>query len=151
MAIHTQPLTPMPSPLINIHTDGGARGNPGPAAIGIVMESALWPEKKCYGEYIGETTNNIAEYQAVIFALKKIFGLLGKEESHEAHIVVNTDSELIARQIMGKYKVKMPHLKPLHAEAVLLQKNFASVAFTIIPREKNKEADALVNDTLDSL
>lgn len=140
----------MPSFLtIIIHTDGGARGNPGPAAIGITIESPLWPQKKCYGEYIGETTNNIAEYRAVIFALEKTLKLLGKEKAKEVHLKINTDSELIARQITGLYKVKMPHLKPLHFEASTLRKNFAAVDFIIIPREKNKEADALVNETLD--
>lgn len=139
----------MPHTTIIIHTDGGARGNPGPAAIGIVLESSLWREKKYYGQYIGETTNNIAEYQAVIFALEKTLELLDGEQAKKTRIKINTDSELIARQMTGKYKVKMPHLKPLHREASTLQNNFASVDFIIIPREKNKEADALVNEALD--
>ncbi len=134
---------------ISIHTDGGARGNPGPAAIGVVIQGAPWPKAKCYGNYIGETTNNVAEYQAVIFGLKKAARLLGKNEAKKTNVEIHTDSELIARQMMREYKVKMPHLKPLFLKASELLKNFASVAFIIIRREKNKEADALVNEALD--
>jgi len=126
-----------------IYTDGGARGNPGPAAIGMVIGA------KQYHEYIGETTNNVAEYRAVIFALTKAHKTLGAKKAKTTHLEINTDSELIAKQLMKLYKVKQPHLKLLWQEATDLQKNFASVRFIIIPREENKEADALVNDALD--
>lgn len=126
-----------------IHTDGGARGNPGPAAIGVVIGN------KRYHEYIGTTTNNVAEYKAVIFALTKILKTLGLKKARQTNLEIYTDSELIAKQLLKLYKVKQPHLKPLWQEAVNAQKHFASVRFVIIPREENKEADALVNEALD--
>lgn len=125
-----------------IYTDGGARGNPGPAAIGIVIGD------QHFKEYIGETTNNVAEYKAVIFALRESAKILGNE-AEKATLVIHTDSELIARQITGKYKVKQEHLKPLKEEAVTLMKQFGEVSFEIIRREANTVADGLVNAALD--
>lgn len=127
-----------------IYTDGGARGNPGPAAIGVVVGS------KKYGEYIGETTNNIAEYKAVIFALKKAKALIGKKKAAEAEIEVNLDSELIERQLNGEYKILDEDLQPLFIEVWNLKLDFKKVEFKHIPREKNKVADRLVNEALDS-
>ena len=128
----------------SIFTDGGARGNPGPAAIGIVIDELK------FGEYIGETTNNVAEYKAVIFALKKTAELAGAGNEDRALLVIHTDSELIARQIQGEYKVKQPHLEVLKNEAVRLMRPFAEVQFVIVRREKNTIADSIVNDTLDN-
>lgn len=128
---------------IIIYTDGGARGNPGPAAIGVVIGS------KRYHEYIGTTTNNVAEYKAVIFALTQALKTLGPKKARQTNLEICTDSELIAKQLLKLYKVKQPHLKPLWQEATNLQKHFASVRFIMIPREENKEADALVNEALD--
>lgn len=133
------------NPKLIIHTDGGARGNPGPAAIGVVIGS------KKYGEYIGEATNNVAEYQAVIFALKKTKALLGRNKAKETEIVVHTDSELLARQLNRKYKVQDEDLKPLFVDVLNLVMDFKSVEFKHIPREKNKEADRLLNEVLDKL
>lgn len=127
---------------IAIYTDGGARGNPGPAAIGIVIGD------RHFKEYIGETTNNVAEYKAVIFSLRETAKILGNE-ARKATLVIHTDSELIARQITGKYKVKQEHLKPLKEEAVALMKPFMNVTFEIIRREANTVADGLVNAALD--
>ena len=127
---------------IVIYTDGGARGNPGPAAIGVVIG------ERHFKEYIGETTNNVAEYKAVIFALRETAKIAG-EGARETELVIHTDSELIARQITGKYKVKQEHLKPLKEEAVALMKPFASVRFEIVRREANTVADGLVNTALD--
>ncbi|MDO8584769.1 MAG: ribonuclease HI family protein [bacterium] len=126
-----------------ISTDGGARGNPGPAAIGAVVGG------KPYGEYIGETTNNVAEYKALIFALKKAIALLGKEKAEETNIHCNMDSELIINQMNGIYKVKSTDLQPLFIEAWNLRQDFKSVRFTHIPREENKLADRMVNEALD--
>ncbi len=128
-----------------IYTDGGARGNPGPAAIGVVVGS------KSYGEAIGSTTNNIAEYKAVIFGLKKAKSLLGGKKSEEAEVEVRADSELIVSQLNGKYKIKEESLKPLFIDVWNLKQDFKSVSFTHIPREKNREADKLVNQALDTL
>ncbi|OGG38636.1 hypothetical protein A3D55_00015 [Candidatus Jorgensenbacteria bacterium RIFCSPHIGHO2_02_FULL_45_20] len=129
-----------------IYTDGGARGNPGPAAIGIIFLDL----NKEYGEAIGEATNNVAEYRAVVFALKKAKQLLGKK-SAEADIEIRSDSELIVNQLSGKYKVKDADLKEFFVDVWNLKQDFGSVLFTHIPREKNKKADWLVNKTLNTL
>ena len=129
--------------VISIHTDGGARGNPGHAAIGVVINGAG------YSAYIGETTNNVAEYKAVIFALTTCAKNLGIR-ARKAELVIHIDSQLIARQITGKYKIKVPHLKELCVETRALIKQFKSVRFIEIPREDNAAADALVNSTLDN-
>ncbi len=128
---------------ISIHTDGGARGNPGPAAIGVVIDGTG------YGEYIGETTNNVAEYKAVISALKSAAKIAGDGAGKTA-LEIHIDSQLIARQITGKYKIKQEHLRKLCMEARELIRNFEAVGFVEIPREENAAADALVNETLDS-
>ncbi len=127
-----------------IYTDGGSRGNPGPAAIGAVVGS------KKYGEYIGETTNNVAEYKALIFALKKTKALLGKKKAKETELECNMDSELLMRQLIGQYKIEDKDLQPLWLEIWNLRLDFKNVAFNHIPREKNKEADRLVNEALDN-
>src|SRR3989338_2358541 len=131
-----------------IYIDGGSRGNPGPAGIGVVIKGQ---EKiKKYGEYIGEATNNEAEYQAVIFALKKLKQLIGKEKSKsEAEIEVHLDSELLANQLNGEYKIKEKRLQELFLEVWNLKQDFKSVGFKYIPREDNRGADRLVNQALD--
>jgi len=129
---------------ITIYTDGGARGNPGPAAIGAVVGS------KKYREYIGETTNNVAEYKAVIMALKKVNQLFGKDKTKDLILEINVDSELIYKQVAGEYKVKDVDLQPLFIEVWNLKQDFKEVNFNLVPREKNKEADRLVNEELDS-
>ncbi len=131
-----------------IYTDGGARGNPGPAAIGVVIKTPL--EVKKYGEYIGQATNNDAEYQAVIFALKKLKQLIGKEKAKtEAEVEVHLDSELLERQLNGEYKIKEKNLQQLFLEVWNLRQDFKSVVFKHIPREDNRGADKLVNQALD--
>lgn len=131
---------------IVMYTDGGARGNPGPAAIGVVFPDL----KKEYGEQIGIATNNIAEYKAVIFGLKKVKQLL-KDEYENIEIEVRSDSELLVHQMNGKYRVKNENLKHLYIETQNLLGNFKNVIFVHIPREKNKEADKMVNSALDTL
>lgn len=126
-----------------IHTDGGARGNPGPAAIGAVIGT------KKYGEKIGETTNNVAEYKALIFALKKAKQLLGKKQAKETALEVKTDSELMYKQIRGEYKILEPELQHLFIEVWNLKQDFKNIDFKKIPREENREADKLVNQALD--
>lgn len=132
---------------IIIHTDGGSRGNPGPAAIGVVVAASGKPNKE-YSEHIGIATNNQAEYRAVIFALKKAKQLLGGLAAEQAHVELRTDSELIARQFGRKYKIREEELKSLFVDVWNLTLDFASVTFTHVPREKNKQADALVNKAL---
>lgn len=136
-----------------IYIDGGARGNPGPAAIGVVVEdpSISSGQAKSYGEAIGNMTNNIAEYKAVIFGLKKAKSLLGGKKAEETDVEVRADSELIVSQLNGEYKIKEESLKPLFIDVWNLKQDFKSVAFIHIPREKNREADRLVNQALDTL
>ena len=141
-----------------IFTDGGARGNPGPAAIGTVIaapdgraSTLLGRGDKTYGEFIGETTNNVAEYRAVIFALKKAKQLLGKAKAEETEVEVFTDSELMYKQLEGLYKIKNDGIQPLFITIWNLKQDFKKVSFRHIPREQNKEADRLVNRALDRL
>ena len=129
---------------IIIFTDGGARGNPGHAAIGAVVGDQK------YREYIGETTNNVAEYKAVIFALKKVLQKFGKNKSKELILEINVDSELLYKQMRGEYRVKDANLKILSTEVRNLITDFREVNFNHVRREKNKEADKLVNEELDS-
>lgn len=139
----------MESEKINIYTDGGARGNPGPAAIGVLIK--IKNTEKKYSEAIGETTNNIAEYKAVIFALKKAKQLIGSQKAGEAEILIHTDSELLYKQMCGLYRIKDADLQPLFIEVWNLKQDFKKVEFTHIRRELNKEADKLVNHALDTL
>jgi ribonuclease HI len=134
---------------IIIYTDGGARGNPGPAAIGVVIE--VGDEIKEYGEQIGITTNNIAEYKAVIFALKKAKQLLGGDDCEKTEIEIRSDSELLVNQMNAKYKIKDDDLKTLFIDVWNLKQDFKKMLFIHIPRTKNKDADRLVNQSLDTL
>jgi len=128
-----------------IYTDGGARGNPGPAAIGAIVGD------KNYSEAIGNATNNVAEYRAVIFALKKAKALFGGDKAKEMEVEIRSDSELLVKQLKGEYKIKDKELQPLFVEVWNEMQDFKKVTFKLIPREENKEADALVNRALDTL
>ena len=129
---------------VDIFTDGGARGNPGPAAVGVVV--LIGGQKLVIGKSIGKATNNIAEYSAVIEALRLV-----KENSIVSNINFFLDSELVVKQLNGEYKVKDEKLKKLYFEIREFVFSYPkTVTFSHIPREKNKEADALVNKALDS-
>jgi len=132
-----------------IHTDGGARGNPGPAAVGVVIQKSDGGLKREYCEYIGETTNNEAEYQAVVFALKKLKQLIGKYDASQAKVEVHLDSELLERQMNGHYKIMDKKLQDLFLGIWNLKVDFGEVVFRHIPREDNHGADRLVNVALD--
>ena len=134
---------------IIIYTDGGARGNPGPASAGFVIE--FGGKKKGYAERIGETTNNVAEYNALILALKKAKQLVGKEKAKKSDVKINSDSELMISQLKGKYKIKNDELKNLFVEVWNLMQDFNKVSFNLVPREENKDADKLANMALDTL
>ena len=127
-----------------MHVDGGARGNPGPAAVAAVATDESGGELAERNAYIGETTNNVAEYKAVLLALELAVELGANE------VEVINDSELIARQIGGEYKVKQAHLKPLHAEAMAALRGFDRWAVRTVRREHNVRADELVNEALDA-
>ena len=132
-------------PKFIIYTDGGSRGNPGPSALGVVVGG------KEYGEQIGRTTNNVAEYSAVIFALKKAKQLLTKKKAEQTDIELRTDSELLVKQLRGEYKIKDADLQPLFIQIWNLKQDFKNVTFTHVTRDKNKKADSLVNRALDIL
>lgn len=134
-----------------IFTDGGARGNPGPAAIGVIIKNQSGKTIKSYGEAIGAATNNEAEYRALVFALQKIKALFGKERSKKAVIEVYMDSELVVNQLNGVYKIEEERLFPLFIKVWNLKTDFYSVNFQHVPREKNKEADRKVNEALDKV
>ena len=132
-----------------IHTDGGSRGNPGPSAIGVVIADYDGSLKKEYSEYIGETTNNEAEYQAIIFALKKLKQLIGKEKASNAKLEFHVDSELAVKQLNKVYKLMDKNIQKFFIEIWNLSIDFGGVSFKHVPREENKEADRLVNAALD--
>ena len=127
-----------------VHVDGGARGNPGPAAIGVVLSDEHGAVVEELGEAIGETTNNVAEYRALLRGLERARAL-GADE-----VEVVGDSELVAKQVIGQYKVKHAGLKPLHAEALRALGGFARWTVRTVPRAQNAAADALVNAALDA-
>ena len=129
---------------IIIYTDGGSRGNPGPSAIGVVLGD------KEYSENIGVRTNNEAEYEAVIFVLKKAKALFGKKAIKTSEVEVRSDSELLIKQLNGEYKILEPKIQSLFLKAWNLKIDFGRIKFSLIPREKNKQADRLVNEALGS-
>jgi len=131
---------------IVLYTDGGSRGNPGPAAVGVFIETL----NKKYGEYIGETTNNDAEYQALIFGLKKIKSLIGKQKAKKTQIQCYLDSELIVKQLRHEYKISDTFMQQLFIQVWNLMLDFEEVSFEHVYREKNTIADSLVNQALDS-
>lgn len=132
-----------------INTDGGARGNPGPAGIGVVISDEAGKIIGAFKEYIGEATNNVAEYKALILALVECNKIL-KEKSEILNLEIRMDSELIVRQMQGRYKIKEPTLQVLASEVIKLKQAFQKVTFNHVRREYNKEADALVNEAIDS-
>ena len=127
-----------------LSTDGGARGNPGPAAIGAVASAPDGTELLAESAYIGETTNNVAEYRGLLLGLE-LARSLGATE-----VEVINDSELVARQIGGQYKVKNAALKPLFEEAMEALRGFDRWQVRSVRRESNTRADALVNAALDA-
>lgn len=134
-----------------IYTDGGSRGNPGKAGIGVVVCNEMGQEIKKYGEYLGDNfTNNEAEYSAVIFALKKFKAVFGKTLAKTSEIEVRSDSEFLVKQMNAEYKIMDEKIKKLFIDVWNLKMDFKSVKFKHITREKNKEADRLVNEALDS-
>ena len=135
---------------IIIYTDGGSRGNPGKAAIGVVFCNEKEEIIKKFGEYLGDNlTNNEAEYQAVIFALKKFKAFFGKKIAEVSEVEVRSDSELLVNQMNGKYKLENEKIQKFFIEIWNLKIDFKNVKFKAIPREKNREADKLVNEALD--
>ncbi len=129
---------------LTVHVDGGSRGNPGPAAAGAVASNSDGEIVGERGEMIGVATNNVAEYRAVLLGA----ALAAELGASEVEIV--NDSELIAYQLSGKYKVKHVDMKPLYAEAIAALSEFDSWSISCVRREQNEHADLLVNQTLDA-
>jgi len=125
-----------------IHADGASRGNPGPAAIGATIKDEQGKLIACISQGIGRTTNNQAEYRAVIAALEKAIRL-GAEE-----VDINLDSQLVVKQISGEYRVKKPALKPLYQQVKQRQSLLKGFSIAYIPRRQNKEADCLASRAL---
>jgi ribonuclease HI len=126
-----------------IYTDGAARGNPGPAAIGVVLKDAAGATAATIGRTLGKKTNNQAEYAAVIAGLEKAISLGARQ------VTLKSDSELIVKQLMGLYRVKNADLRELYQKVIKLAGQLEKFSAVSIPREQNKQADALCNKALD--
>ena len=126
-----------------INTDGGARGNPGPGACGAIIKDQTGNIIRREGKFLGVCTNNEAEYQGLILGLETALEL-GANSAE-----VNMDSELVVKQLGGEYRVKEPRLAELYTKAKALEQKFSEMRYFAIRREKNKEADAIVNQVLD--
>ena len=126
---------------VSIYVDGAARGNPGPAGSGVVLKEK-GTVLKTFFKYIGEATNNVAEYNALIFGLQEALQM-GYE-----HAEVCLDSELVAQQLKGEFRVKNANIKPLFQKAITLINNFSSLKIVKIAREDNGEADKLANKAI---
>jgi ribonuclease HI len=127
-----------------VHVDGGARGNPGPAGVGVVVSDPDGNELDRANAYVGETTNNVAEYRALLLGIERAQALGARE------VEIVNDSELIARQLTGQYKVKNEDLRMLHAQALQALGPFDRWAIRSVPRLENEVADALVNEAIDA-
>ena len=130
---------------LTIYVDGASRGNPGPAAIGVVIRDESGSTAVRLSSYIGNTTNNQAEYAALITALEEA------KKLEAEHVDIRTDSQLMAEQIRGNYRVRNANLRPLFEQAKESLADFKSYAIVYVPRERNNEADALANEALDKL
>lgn len=125
-----------------IYIDGAARGNPGPAGIGVVILDENNKRVKDYYKYVGETTNNVAEYNALIYGLQEAH-MLGSKD-----VVLHMDSELVAKQLKGEFRVKNSNIKPLFEQAIHLINGFQKIEIKLIDRTLNKEADKLANKAI---
>ena len=128
---------------LTVYTDGAARGNPGPAGAGVFIVDESGETVDEATQYLGETTNNVAEYRALLLGLTRA-GELGARE-----VEIRADSELVVRQMTGEYRVRNENLQPLHREARALAQSFERVKYVHVRREKNREADRLANRAID--
>jgi ribonuclease HI len=131
------------SPPLRLHVDGASRGNPGEAGFGVHVASPEGETVASLYGYLGRATNNVAEYQALLHGLRYAL------ERGAREVRVFSDSELLVRQLGGRYRVKNPGLLPLFREAQTLLARFESARVTHVPREENREADALANKAVD--
>lgn len=136
---------------LSVFCDGGARGNPGPAAVGFVIRDAQGYVLAEKGEYFGQATNNVAEYQGVI---KSLEWLINYQKNNSKFLILNSkfflDSQLIVNQLMGRYKIKKPHLQQLAIRVKELESQLKTkITYQYVPREQNQRADKLLNQALD--
>ncbi len=134
---------PQHYPQLVAHVDGGARGNPGPAGYGAVLRTPDGAVRAELCGFLGVTTNNVAEYQGLLAALR------WAREVGARELLVHADSELLVHQMNGRYKVRAPHLQPLHGEARRLAAGLARFRIEHVPRAENKDADRLANKAMD--
>jgi len=132
-----------------IYTDGGSRGNPGPAALGVVFKDEGGAILKRYGETLGVRTNNEAEYEAVVFAFQKAKQLYGAAKLKNIQVEIRMDSQLAVEQLSGRYKIENAKLQPLFMKIWNQQVELGRATFVHVPREQNKDADRMVNEALD--
>lgn len=131
-----------------LYADGGSRGNPGPAGAGALVTDEEGVQVVTVSEFLGTTTNNVAEYTAVVRALEGLHALL-KDAASGAVVEVRMDSQLVVKQMNGEYKIKHPSMIPLAARVKELARTFKQVTFTHVYRDQNKKADALANEAMD--
>lgn len=129
--------------VLHLHVDGASRGNPGEAGFGVHVTTTSGAEVASLYGYLGRATNNVAEYQALLHGLRFALSRAARE------VAVFSDSELLVRQLEGRYRVKHPGLQPLHREARELLARFERARVSHVPRERNREADALANRAVD--
>lgn len=132
----------------NLQADGGARGNPGPAGSGAVVRDETGTPVVEVSVFLGHATNNVAEYTALVLALEGLAQRLGAS-AKEAQVAVEMDSKLVVEQMKGVWKIKHPGLRPLAERAAILSREFRSVSYAHIPRERNGYADRLANEAMD--
>lgn len=133
----------------SIHADGGARGNPGPAGAGAMIRDALGNSVASVSKFLGHRTNNFAEYEAIILAFERLADIVPTGKRSGTTVTVKMDSELVVKQMRGEYKVRHPILKEQQARLACAIAGFGGVSFTHVPREENKDADALANEAMD--
>ena len=134
--------------LFTLYADGGSRGNPGPAGAGALVRDEEGVQVVTVSEFLGTTTNNIAEYTAVLRALEELRALL-EEQATNATVDVRLDSQLVVKQMNGEYKIKHPNIIPLAGKVKEVVRAFRTVTFSHVYRDQNKEADALANAAMD--
>ena len=132
-----------------IHADGGARGNPGPAGAGAIIRDEFGVSVASVSQYLGERTNNYAEYEAVILAFEALTKFVPPAERDTTEVTVKMDSELVVKQMRREYKVRNPVLKEQQARLAQVAAAFGTVTFIHVPREQNSDADALANAAMD--
>lgn len=133
-----------------LYADGGSRGNPGPAGAGAVVFDASGKRILEVSDYLGEATNNIAEYEAVLRGLRALADEYTKDFLEGSTLEIRMDSQLVIEQLKGAYKVKHPNLVPRYLEVQnMLARHFPRTTFMHVPREQNKDADALANRAMD--